>query len=50
MDIRERGKTVSDLQKVLSEYGDHKIAVYGLGAEMERVLGEIGKTFQVTGL
>ena len=50
MDIRERGKTVSDLQKVLSEYGDHKIAVYGLGAETERVLGEIGKTFQVTGL
>ena len=50
MDIRERGKTVSDLEKVLSEYGDHKIAVYGLGAETERVLGEIGKTFQVTGL
>lgn len=41
---------MSDLQRVLSEYRDYKIAIYGLGVETERVLGEIGETFQVTGL
>lgn len=41
---------MSDLQKLFSEYTGSKIAIYGLGAETERVLGEIGETFQVTGL
>lgn len=41
---------MSDLQRVLSEYRDYKIAIYGLGVETERVLGEIGESFQVIGL
>ncbi len=41
---------MSDLQKFLVEYRDCKIAIYGLGAETERVLKEIGDCVQVVGL
>lgn len=41
---------MSDLQQLLSKYNDCKIAIYGLGAETERVLCEIGDCFQVVGL
>lgn len=39
-----------DLQMILSEYKGCKIAIYGLGIETERILGEIGEAFQVVGL
>lgn len=41
---------MTDLQKLLSEYRDCKTAIYGLGAETEKVLGEIKEAFQVVGL
>lgn len=41
---------MSDLQKLFQEYTGSKIAIYGLGAETERVLCEIGERFQVVGL
>lgn len=41
---------MSDLQKLFPEYTGSKIAIYGLGVETERVLGEIGEKFQVIGL
>lgn len=41
---------MSGLRKLISEYIGCKIAVYGLGAETERVLLEIEKEFQVVGL
>lgn len=41
---------MSDLQKLFPEYTGSKIAIYGLGVETERVLGEIGERFQVIGL
>ena len=37
------GKIVSELEKRFHRYKDSKIAVYGLGAETERVLEEIGQ-------
>lgn len=47
--IRER-KTMTGIQKLLSEFRNCKIAIYGLGTETEQVLGEIGDAFQVVGL
>ena len=44
------GKIVSELEKRFHRYKDSKIAVYGLGAETERVLEEIGQKFQIIGL
>lgn len=41
---------MSDLRKFLEEYKGCKIAIYGLGAETERVLKEIGDCFRVVGL
>lgn len=41
---------MSDLQSIFSEYRDSKIAIYGLGAETERVLAELGGTYQIIGL
>lgn len=41
---------MSDLQGILSEYKGCKIAIYGLGIETQRILGEIGEAFQVVGL
>lgn len=41
---------MSELQKLFQEYAGNKIAIYGLGAETERVLDEIGNKFEVVGL
>ena len=41
---------MSELEKRFHRYKDSKIAVYGLGAETERVLEEIGQKFQIIGL
>ena len=41
---------MSDLQYIFSEYRDNKIAIYGLGAETERVLAELDGTCRVIGL
>lgn len=41
---------MSDLESIISKYKGRKIAIYGLGAETERVLAEIGGTCQTVGL
>lgn len=41
---------MSALEKLLLEFKGRKIAIYGLGTETERVLGEIGDEVQVLGL
>ncbi len=48
--MEESGIAVSDLQRILTEYKCCNIAIYGLGMETERILGEIGEAFQVVGL
>ncbi len=46
----DREIAVFDLQRILSEYKGCKIAIYGLSIETERILVEIGESFQVVGL
>lgn len=41
---------MSNLLKILEQYKKEKIAIYGLGAETERILHEMGRSFQVVGL
>ncbi len=41
---------MTDLSKILDQYKNEKIAIYGLGTETERVLNEIGQDFQIIGL
>lgn len=41
---------MSDLRQIFHRYKEDKIAVYGLGAETERVLAELGQEFQIIGL
>lgn len=41
---------MSGLQKLISDYKGCKIAIYGLGTETERILGEIESECQIVGL
>lgn len=41
---------MADLLRIFNQYRNSKIAVYGLGTETERILGEIGQKFQIIGL
>lgn len=46
----ERERNVSNLSQMLQEYKNSKIALYGLGTETEKVLSEIGQTYEIIGL
>ena len=41
---------MSGLSQLFQKYKNHRIAVYGLGTETEKVLQEIGQEFQIVGL
>ena len=41
---------MSDLLKIFEQYKEEKIAIYGLSTETERLLNEIGQSFQIFGL
>ncbi|MCM1261841.1 MAG: hypothetical protein NC313_03895 [Butyrivibrio sp.] len=41
---------MTELSKILEQYKNEKIAIYGLGTETERALNEIGQDFQIIGL
>ena len=43
-------KRMSDIRTVLSEYGNAKLALYGLGTETERFLARYGSHLSVVGL
>ena len=41
---------MSDLLELLDKYKNHKIAIYGLGVESEKVLSQIGSELKILGL
>lgn len=44
------GITMSDVKKLFADYKNEKIALYGLGTETERVLLDLGGSYQIVGL